>query len=125
MRKIDSGIARGLRENEFANLDPAVRHKLMRFIARIAEASFRRGLQHGDYFARQGRALLISPAMLRRDDRYPYDQAPWIDSKPIGRQVMGTSSLARLGMEHGGALFSLGFWEAYDVPDETYRLRKR
>ena len=48
MRKIDSGIARGLRENEFADLDPAVRHKLMRFIARIAEASFRRGLQHGD-----------------------------------------------------------------------------
>ena len=54
-------VANGLRRKEFAALPAATKKKLIRLMARISEASFRRGLQHGA--ATGGDALPVRPGL--------------------------------------------------------------
>ncbi len=104
--KIDTGIGVGLHENQFADLDPALREKLLTVIARISESSFRRGLQHGACIAEKG-------ARLRTDFRYrvPLDKSPPADGRKGG---WCPTALERLKYEHCDALLALGFAEVLD-----------
>jgi hypothetical protein len=98
------GVARGLREGEFADINPACRKKLMALISRISESSFRRGLQHGEYFTLKGRKLWIKTADLRFD--VSLDKSPAADDRGFK-----PSALERLRYEYGGTLQALGFGE--------------
>ena len=44
---IDSSVAYGLHHGEFDNLNDDTKRKLIRLMARISEASYRRGFQQG------------------------------------------------------------------------------
>ncbi len=109
MHKIDSGIAQGLHENQFADLDPACREKLLTVIARISESSFRRGLQHGIYFTEKGVKLRTDPWTFRYGAML--DKSPPADGRRGG---WCPSALERLKYEHRGALLALGFVEMLD-----------
>lgn len=97
-----SPLVVGFRAEEFSDLPPAQRRKILRLMAQACEATYRRGLQHGDYFARKGIKYRITPLDLRFGP-YPLSRAPWPNGGP------GTSSLERLEMECGGGLCALGF----------------
>jgi len=88
-------VANGLRRQEFDNLPAATKKKLVRLIARISEASFRRGLQHGNTDDK-------NPLKLRKR----LDIAKWrasssLDVSQSAHGRMKHTSLARLGMEYG------------------------
>lgn len=101
--KIDSGIGKGLRYDEFAKLPEITQRKLLKLLARVSESSFRRGLQHGNHFAKTGKPMWISPTDLRFGGRFGLDKSPWVDTKGGG-----TPSLERLWLEYGD-LYELGF----------------
>lgn len=97
-------VARGFSEDEFAAIDPRLKRKLLRLMARIAEKSYRRGYQQGEYLNRPeniGDEWRINPADLRH--RTNLDVSPGVDSKHYK-----TTSLERLDMECG-VLRELGF----------------
>jgi len=102
--RIDSGIAKGLHENQFADLDPACRKRLLVLMARIAESTYRRGLQHGYLFAEKGQQMKIYPDRLRWGG-FSLDSA----RMPICGTRM--SSRERLDIQHGDILLTLGFAE--------------
>jgi hypothetical protein len=105
--KFTTGVARGLREWDFADLPPIRRKKLLNLMARISEASFRRGLQHGEYFTLKGRKLWVSTSKLRFD--LSLDNSPCADDKGFK-----PTSLERLNFEYGSTLSALGFREVHD-----------
>lgn len=95
-------VAAGLKMYEFSDLPPAARKKLVRLMARIAEQSYRRALQHGEVLKDR---LCVDPAALRFD--VSLDIAPYTNS-PSG----GHTSIERLFMECG-VLHELGFEEPH------------
>lgn len=100
--KFTHGIAKGFREGEFANLDECTKRKLVALMSRISEASFRRGLQHGEYFTRKNVKLWIDPTSLR------FDRS--LDSSPMAcSRFPKFSATDRLQFEYGGKLQALGF----------------
>jgi hypothetical protein len=105
--KFTAGIARGLHEWEFSELPASQRMKLLTLMARISESSFRRGLQHGLYFAEKQIPLRTDPWTFRY--RATLDKSPCIDSKG-----WTPTALERLCIEHRGALLALGFSEAIE-----------
>jgi hypothetical protein len=107
--KIDTGIAKGLHENQFADLTPACRERLLTIMARISESSFRRGLQHGIYFTEKGVRLRTDPWTFRY--KATLDKSPPIDGKKGGWLP---TALQRLNIEHGMTLLELGFTEVLD-----------
>ena len=95
-------VAHGLKPCQFSNLPPAVRRKLVRLMARIAEKSYRRGYQHG---VESGPDRCIEPGDLRF--RRSLDKSPYTDTPyPHG----GHTAIERLFMECG-ELQQLGFDE--------------
>ncbi|PKO84923.1 MAG: hypothetical protein CVU17_01740 [Betaproteobacteria bacterium HGW-Betaproteobacteria-11] len=100
--KIDTGIAKGLREGVFRDLHPDHRRHLLTLMARIGEASYRRGFQQADEANHAGREL------------HSWRFSTSLDRAPSPQQRWETTSLQRLKMEHGGPLFDVGFVEAFD-----------
>ena len=105
--QFNAGVARGLHESEFADLPPSQRMNLLTLMARISESSFRRGLQHGLYFAEKQIPLRTDPWTFRY--RATLDKSPCIDSKG-----WTPTALERLNMEHGHELLMLGLREAIE-----------
>src|SRR5437868_2446054 len=81
-------VAKGLRENEFDDLDSRTKSKLVRLMARISEQSYRRGYQHGALPDRT-----MDPSILRFERSL--DKSPWTDS------TQSTSADCRLFCEYG------------------------
>lgn len=102
--KYTHGIAKGLSEGEFSDFSPACKKKLLGLMSRISEASFRRGLQHGELFAKDGRRLWIKTVDLRFD--VTLDKSPAADDRGFR-----PTALERLGYEHSSTLIALGLWE--------------
>lgn len=95
-------VARGIRLN-LSPLSAKDRRALVKLMARISEASYRRGFQQGAHFALTGRANEESANELRRWrslDRSPRGEAPVVD--------VGRSALWRLDVEFGRALSEIG-----------------
>ncbi len=107
MKTITSGIAYGLHESEFADIDPTTREKLLRVVARVSECSFRRGLQHGIYFTENSIPLRIDPWKFRY--QVSLDKSPCIDSGG-----WTPTALERLSIEHGHELLMLGLKEVIE-----------
>jgi hypothetical protein len=105
-------IAKNLHEGEFADITPACREKLLNLIARISESSFRRGLQHGLYFAEKQIPLRTDPWTFRY--RATLDKSPCIDAKG-----WTPTALERLNIEHGHELLLLGFVDSIDNLEMT------
>jgi len=105
--QITAGVARGLYEWEFSELPSSQRMKLLTLMARISESSFRRGLQHGLYFAEKQIPLRTDPWTFRY--RATLDKSPCINAKG-----WTPTALERLCIEHSGALLALGFSEAIE-----------
>lgn len=95
-------ITRGIRLS-LAALSPKERRALAKLMARISEASYRRGFQQGAHLALTGRANEESANELRlwtSLDRSPRGEAPVVD--------VGRSALWRLDEEFGRALSEIG-----------------
>ena len=106
--RFTDGIAEGLREGEFAHLDEHTARSINTLISRIAESTYRRGRQQGDYSATQGTKLKIHPDKLRFGGES-------LDSARMAETGTRMSSLERLEIEHGYVLRMLGLWH----DDET------
>ena len=107
LNRFTTGVASGLCDGEFADITPACRKKLLTFMARISESSFRRGLQHGLYFAEKQIPLRTDPWTFRY--RATLDKSPCIDSKG-----WTPTALERLSIEHGHELLMLGLREVIE-----------
>jgi hypothetical protein len=90
------GVAHGLKFGEFDALPAGTKTKLVRLMSRIAEKSYRRGLQHGTL------DLTVDPAKLRFE--VSLDKSPFTDG------AGGDTAIERLFMECG-ALRHIGFAE--------------
>lgn len=96
-----SGIAEGFHEWELAHLHEDDKRKILIIAARIAEATYRRGLQQGFWAASTKQKLKIHPDKLRFGNE-PLDSA----RMPLCGTKM--SSIERLRIQHGSALAALG-----------------
>jgi hypothetical protein len=105
--KFNAGVARGLYEWEFSELPSSQRMNLLTLMARISESSFRRGLQHGLYFAEKQIPLRTDPWTFRY--RATLDKSPCINAKG-----WTPTALERLNIEHGHELLMLGLKEVIE-----------
>ena len=92
-----NSVAYGLKMDEFDDLSPDVKRKLVRLMARLAEQSYRRGFQHGTVLGKDAR---LDPGELR--------YGPSLDESPYTNSSGGHSSSERLFMECA-VLNMLGF----------------
>lgn len=99
--QINNGIGEGFRECELFHLPENDKRRLLIVIARVAEASYRRGLQQGCWAASTGQKFAVHPDKLRFGS-HPLDSARM--------SLCGTkmTSLERLSIQHGFALTALG-----------------
>lgn len=98
----DRSVAYGLQEGDFLKIDHHTRQNLIKLMARISEKSYRRGFQHGQYFANEGEAA-VDGFELRNGD-VPLDRSPYTDTfYPDGSWASksGFSAIERLLMEYG------------------------
>ena len=95
-------VAYGLSNGEFVGMDKKKVRKLRKLMARISEASYRRGLQHGEYLT-QNDALVVDTS----DFRFYRSLAnsPFADQKNAGY-----TSIARFDMENS-MLYMIGLGE--------------
>ena len=101
MKKSDfvkQSAAYGLQFNEFDHLDNKNKKKLIKLIARIAEASYRRGFQHGDVIVHG----------MADTQMYKYRYRTSLDLSPYSNFPGSTSAIERLFMEHS-ELRNIGF----------------
>ena len=84
-----------LKLGEFRELPTPVKKKLVQLMARISEASYRRGFQHGTL----GRHN-IDPQKFRRSQS--------LDSSPFTDRPGGLTAIERLNVEYG--LSKVGLW---------------
>lgn len=112
-----SGVAKGMREGALDCLPLKQKKLLIKLIARISEASFRRGFQHGAELPRRGHEI-VDPVELRFF-------TPSLDISPSTRHGdrWCSTSIARLFMEHR-ALDALGLGKFSIWPD-GYEIRTR
>jgi hypothetical protein len=96
------GIGEGFREWEFFDLPEELKRPFLILAARIAEATYRRGLQQGFWAASNGQKFRIHPDKLRWDG-YSLDDARMF---LCGSKM---TSIERLSIQHGGILQALGF----------------
>ena len=94
-----TSVAHGLKQGQFDHLRDKDRKDLNRLIARIAEAAYRRGAQHGAHLHQSG-GIARDPANWRFNTSL--DAAPWLDGSS------DQTSIERLHMEHG-VLSDIGF----------------
>ena len=88
---IAASVAHGLKQGQFNHLSNSDRKKLNRLIARIAEAAYRRGAQHGAHLHQNGG---IARDVVDWRFNASLDAAPWLDGSN------GQTSIERLHMEH-------------------------
>jgi hypothetical protein len=81
---VSSSVLHGLTEGEFSNLPPTTRKKLLRLMARVSEASYRRGYQHGCFFTSKG-VVGHDPTKLRFDTSL--DIAPFTNAEQSGHMT--------------------------------------
>lgn len=105
--KLDNGIGEGFHEWELFHLQENDKRKILIIIARTAEATYRRGIQHGNWAASTNQKFKIHPDNLRFGTE-PLDSA----RMPLCGTRM--SSLKRLSIQHGSALAALGFDSIHD-----------
>ena len=96
---IATSVAHGLSYGQFDHLSDKDRKKLNRLMARIAEAAYRRGAQHGAYLQENDG---IARDLVKWRFNRNLDAAPWLDGSN------GQTSVDRLHMEHG-VLSDIGF----------------
>lgn len=100
--RLGFGVGRNFYEGEFAHLDERTKRHLVTLMARISESSFRRGLQHGEYFTRKNVKLWIDPTRLRFDRSLDLSPMPCTKGPKM-------TAIDRLQCEHGSTLLALGF----------------
>jgi hypothetical protein len=100
--KAFSGIAEGLHRWMFDILPDRLRKAILTLLARVSEASFRRGFQQGYLAGSENKKLAIAPYKLRFGG-FSLDRSPWPHN---GRRL--ETSLERLECEHWGALAHVG-----------------
>jgi hypothetical protein len=100
--KAFSGIAEGLHQWMFDILPDRLRKVILTLLARVSEASYRRGFFQGHQFCSKGMRLAINPDKLRYGG-FSLDRSPMPHS---GQRRM--TSLERLECEHWGALAHVG-----------------
>ena len=84
--------------DEFRELDGAVQVRLLRLMARISEASYRRGYQHGTHFAPKGKVMAERIATARfAHDLHMERSMPGSNNR---RGKHAGSSQDRLAMEY-------------------------
>jgi hypothetical protein len=96
-----TSVAAGLSFDEFRELDVKTRRKLVRLLARVSEASYRRGVQQGVHFAKQNRPIR-DPFKMRYEqslDNSPYYDSPSGGGTAIERLFAEFDVLRRLGFE--------------------------
>ena len=89
-------VAHGLLPGEFHNIDSDTTAKLMRLMARISEASYRRGFQHGKVLQET-----VRPEHLRFNvnlDHSPFTDAFYADGSWAA--ASGVEAIERLLMEY-------------------------
>jgi hypothetical protein len=91
-------VAEGLQIGEFRDLPENVRSKLVRLMARISEASYRRGLQQGGVI----KEPITPPNELRHEHS--------LDLSPYTNSLGGSDAITRLFAEYG-ELHAIGFDE--------------
>lgn len=96
------GIGEGFSEWEFFNIPEQLKRPFLILAARIAEATYRRGLQQGFWAASTGQKFRIHPDKLRWHG-YSLDEARMF---LCGSKM---TSIQRLSIQHGGTLQALGF----------------
>lgn len=100
--QLDSGIGEGFNEWELFHMPEDDKRKVLIIIARIAEVSYRRGLQQGCWAASTKQKFKIHPDKLRWGTE-PLDSA----RMPLCGTRM--TSLERMQIQHGFILQALGF----------------
>ena len=95
---ISTSIAYGLKEDAFEHLSDRDKKRLVRLMARLAEKSYRRGVQHGAVLAKG----MSEDAMVKWRFERNLDTSPWVDSPTVQK------SIERLFME-SGVLREIGF----------------
>jgi len=100
--KAHSGIAKGLPRWLFSHLPYRLIKAILILMARISEASYRRGFQQGYLAGSENKKLAIAPYKLRFGG-FSLNRSPM---PHCGRRFM--SSLERLECEHWGALAHVG-----------------
>ena len=105
-----SGVAKGMREAALACLPITDKKLLITLISRIAEASFRRGFQHGVELPSRGQEI-VDPVQLRF-----FTSSLDISPSTLRGHYWCSTSIARLYMEHH-VLDALGLGEFVIWPD--------
>jgi hypothetical protein len=99
-----TSVALGLKFGAFSHLSEKDRKRLVKLMARIAEKSYRRGVQHG---------AVLSGDPMSRDELYDWRYRPSLDLSPWADSPMTQTSISRLFAEHM-VLRNLGFKEPDD-----------
>lgn len=102
-----SGIGEGFREWQFYSLPETIKREILILLARIAEASYRRGIQQGNWAASTNQKYKIHPDKLRFGTES-------LDSARMPLCGTRMASLKRLSIQHGSALADLGFDSIHD-----------
>lgn len=118
---LPNSIAEGFCFSEFADdwekIQPRFRKDLIKLIARISEASYRRGFQHGATMTHDGRFTFDERWLHRFRFETSLNKAPDPQAAPkILCGVCGTpkTSIGRLAIEYERSLSNLGL----SVPDK-------
>jgi hypothetical protein len=94
-------VINGVKADTFASLSGWQRRALVKIMARIAERSYRRGVQQGALLAREYQERLPKSLAVWRFD-ISLDRSPWLEG------ARTEPSTERLFMENG-ELYELGF----------------
>jgi hypothetical protein len=92
----------GIKENALADLTPAQADIVMRLLARVSEASYRRGAQQGATLLQNYPERLPTCLAQWRFDSNE-DQSPW-----LGDRHRTEPARQRLDCEYGGLLWHVG-----------------
>jgi hypothetical protein len=86
-----NSVVYGLKEDAFEHLSDRDKKRLVRLMARLAEKSYRRGVQHGSLLTKG----MSEDVMVKWRFEPSLDTSPWIDSRTVQK------SIERLFMEAG------------------------
>lgn len=101
---IKSSVAYGMKQNELDDLPKGVKKKLIRLMARISEASYRRGFQQGVVFKEERPKTITNDLW-----KWRFEQS--LDKAKGGDGFNGVlKSQERLFLEYG-ELREIGLWD--------------
>jgi hypothetical protein len=98
-----NSVAYPLQKDEFKSLKRIEKGRLIRLMARISEASYRRGLQHGVHFTKNN---------IQIEDPYNFRYGRSLNNSKFADGPGGFTSIERLWMEFG-ILREIGFMDVY------------